>query len=237
MVNFSKLKFAYDQLGWFDTRQDINDDVKSVLKEVKKLIREFMVDNEPVKKGTFNLWDYTATDELRLVLNGILHDKEFKFAVATNAHIMVADADSFDESKVDTGDEFDGRRPVDRYGKFIDGRFPNWHAIIPEDNDGYTTCNIPLKEIDEYIKKCNAYMKIEGWTGRSSRNPVYQVPGTEAWFNAHALRKFLLATGGEINIIDPARAACYWSEKRQAIIMPILFNKEWDMGDGIYLAY
>ena len=163
MKSEKKLQDAIYKLELF--RQEL--DCKytgSIVDEIKRQLHEFMIDNERTpKKNEFNIWDWTCNDSLRPVINGIFHDKENKMAVATNAHMLVADADYYDESKVDSVGFDMGKskhdRPIDKYGKFIDGRFPNWKAVIPQQTDEWVLHHVDLQELDEYIKKCNAYLK------------------------------------------------------------------------------
>ena len=245
MTNFQKLKQAYTQAGWIKENTFRNtDELANAAADIQRLIAEFMVDNEPKKKGIFNLWDYAATDEIRPVMNGIFHDKERGYAVATDAHILVADKDLYDATLADPIDfkseePTKGRRPIDMYGKFIEGRYPNWSSVIPEKSEMYKTYHVSPEELDAYIKKCNAYMKLNGFTGRNAMKILFNVPGTDCWFYAPLLRLFLIATGGEINLSSPDKAAAYWGERRTAIVMPMLMEerdkKACDRGDGMYM--
>ena len=234
MINFDKLKDAYADLEVLASGLD--EGAKAYIEHIRNDIMEFMIDNEPVKKGTVSLWDFTSHDNNRLVMTGVYHDKERKVAVATDGHVLVADKDIYDENKTDNTDKFAGRMPVDKYGKFIDGRYPNWHDVVPEKTNEFKTFHITVKDVDEYIKKCNAFMKLNGFTGRYAEKPVYYVKEADAWFNANYLRMFLLASDGEINISDPVHAACYWGPTRTAILMPLYKNENFDKGDGIYLT-
>lgn len=240
MTNFQKLQDAYTRVGWIkeNTFKD-KDELANAAEYIQRLIAEFIVDNEPKKKGAFNIWDYAADDDIRPVLNGVFHDKLKGYAVATDAHILVADKDLYDENLVCTSEDFGGKEPVDKYGKFIEGRYPNWSAVIPTNQGNHTKHTISLEELDAYIKKCNTYMKLNGMTGRYKKSINYNVPGTDCWFDANYMRLFLIASGGEINLSDNKHAGVYWGDKRIAIVMPIYVDekavKETDHGDGIYL--
>ena len=245
MTNLQKLQDAYAKVGWIkeNTFKD-KEELANAAEYIQRLIAEFIVDNEPKKKGTFNIWDYTAKDDLRPVMNGVFHDKEKGYAVATDAHILVADKDLYDATLADPveykqSEPFLGMRPVDKYGKFIDGRYPNWSAVIPTNQGNHTKHTISLEELDAYIKKCNTYMKLNGMTGRCKKSINYNVPGTDCWFDANFMRLFLIASGGEINLSDKKHAGVYWGERRTAVVMPLYVDeksvKESDNGDGIYL--
>ena len=240
MTNLQKLQAAYTQVGWIkeNTFKD-KDELTNAASNIQRLIAEFMVDNEPKKKGSFNIWDYVEKDNLHPTMHGVFHDKEEGYAVATETHVLVADKDLYDESLVYKGTDFDGRCSVDKYGKFIDGRFPNWKAVIPSNQGDRTKHIISLEDIDAYIKKCNTYMKLNGMTGRCARRISFNVPGTDCWFDANILRMFLIASGGEINLSDNKHSGVYWGERRTAIVMPIYTDeksiKEMDCGNGIYI--
>lgn len=225
-MNTKKLQEAYQKLGW------VQDDVKcgrgvdiNTLDYIKQQIHEFMVDCEPKKKGKFDIWDYTANDPYRPVLNGVFHDKENEVAVATDAHMLVACKESFDESKVDVDGFYIGSeskvityRPIDKYGKFMDYRFPNWQAVIPP-KDGYLQEHVSLEDLDEYLKKCRAFVKLEGYVKRKPI-PLYKVGNV--WLQAEKLRQFIVASDGEVMFKSNDRPIMYWGEKRTALLMPIL---------------
>ena len=147
--------------------------------------------------------------------------------------MIVADAGSYDESKADEGYQPEGfkmiiHRPVDRYGKFIDQRFPNWRSVIPQKNDDYIMHNVSLKELDKYIKECKAFMKLNGLTNKYAPTPIFKVG--ESFFHAESLRIFLVATGECIYInkkpssFAETTKGMFWSDKRTAVIMPMTPN-------------
>lgn len=249
MNNFRKLQDAYAKLGWAQDNIKHEGKVDKILiDEIKRLIHEFMVDNEPTPKGVFNIWDWVINDGCRPALEGVFHDKENKVAVATNAHMIVADADCYDESKADEGYQPKGfnmiiHRPVDRYGKFIDQRFPNWKSVIPQKSDDYIMHNVSLKELDKYIKECKAFMKLNGLTNKYAPTPIFKVG--ESFFHAESLRIFLVATGECIYInkkpssFAETTKGMFWSDKRTTVIMPMTPNCD-DLNEeakqlGLYL--
>lgn len=225
-MDTKKLQDAYQKLGW------VQDDIKcgrgveeSTISYIKKQLQEFMVDCQPKKKGKFNIWDYTANDPMRPVFEGVFHDKENEVAVATDAYILVACKESFDESKVDVDGFYIGSdskvvtyRAIDKYGKFLDYRFPNWKAIIPP-KDGYLQEHISLEDLDEYLKKCRVFVKL-GCYGKKKPILLYKVGNV--WLNAEKLRKFIVASDGKVMVKSKDRPIVYWGEKRTALLMPIL---------------
>lgn len=231
MTNLAKLQDAYAKLGWAQDNIKHEGKVDKILiDEIKRLIHEFMVDNEPTpKKGTFNIWDWTLDDNARPTLGGVFHDIDEKVAVATNAHLLVVDSECYDEHKVDSvGYKFiDGKqsfkRPIDKYGNFIDGRFPNWKAVIPP-KDGYVKFKVDQKQLDDYIKKCNAYLKTTGLS-KSKTYGIYEIKISDeqsVFFEMNNLKLFLTATDGYIYVKEHNRAAMYWNDTRTALIMPML---------------
>ena len=184
-----------------------------------------MIDNEPKPKNKFNLWEYTANDELRPALNGVFHDPVHKVAVATNAHILVADSASFDEKSVDKNSvNWSGMRPVDKYGNFIPAKFPNYARIL-EKSDGYESFTIEIDEIAALIAKHKAWLKTNGYTSKSEYVPqcVYKIKDT--YFDIYLLHKFLKATNGNIEVNTQNDKGIYLSETRSAIMMPIFVSE------------
>ena len=229
MKSEKKLQDAIRKLDWMKQALEGGAGIGVfTIDDVKRLLHEFMIDNERTpKKNEFNIWDWTCNDDLRPVMNGIFHDKEHKMAVATNAHMLVADADYYDESKVDSVGFDMGKskydRPIDKYGNFIDGRFPNWKVVIPQQTDEWVLHHVDLQELDEYIKKCNAYLKMQGLNNKYKPRAVYQVGDT--WFNAEMFRMMMTATNGDVWVKTPDRPAVYWSDKRTALLMPMLVEE------------
>lgn len=241
MESLIKLRDAYAKLDWAkdDIQRGAYQGLDSLIELIKSELNEFMVDNEPSPgKNEFNIWDWVADDNLRPVLEGIFHDKEQKMAVATNGHILVADAASYDKSKVCTSTEWDGRMSMNKYGKFIEGRYPNWLSVVPKDSEEFVCYEVPLAEIDKYIKKYNAYIKLNGFTRKNAPRLLYKVG--ETYFNAWCLRTFLTATDGQIKISKESalKPGIYWAEKRIALIMPLIadsLDKE-GLENGLYLS-
>lgn len=243
-MNTKKLLEAYEYLSWAQDSAKRNEKIdEHTISHIMNLIHEFMIDHEPTKKNAFNIWDWIANDPLRPALNGVFHDGENKMAVATNAHMLVADADYYDESKVSGEFRSFGRcMPIDKYGKHIEGRFPNWKAVIPPQTDEWVLHHIDLKELDAYIKKCNTYMKLNGMTGKRPKMAVYKVG--DVWLAADYLKMFVIATDGNVYIKSYDKPAVYWGDKRTALLMPMYIPEEditkgtlipEAMADGMYI--
>ena len=212
--NFKKLEEAYDRLNWLKDQDFNKQEIITLVNHVQGLIQETIVDHTPKPKGKFDLWEYVANDEYRPVLNGIYHDPINKVAAATDAHILVVDSTLFDDNL------FRCKRPVDKYGKFIDGRFPNYEKCIPEKTDEHEKFMLDMDEIASLITKHKAWLKLNGYSkSRHVPTCIYKVK--ESYFEIHLLYKFLKATEGEINVSAPNKPGVFWSEKRKALIMPM----------------
>lgn len=92
------------------------------MQEIQNLIHEFLTDNTIVKGLKKSIWDACAKDKLRRAMTGVYHD-ESGYAVATDGRIMIA-------SKSEYNEHFKGKI-LDRYGKEIEDRYPNWQAVLP----------------------------------------------------------------------------------------------------------
>lgn len=226
--NYKKLEEAYEQLGWLKARpSDYSaEEIVTLVKHVQTLIQETIVDHTPKPKGKFDLWEYVAHDEYRPVLGGIFHDPINKVAAATDAHVLVVDSASFDENLVDKEDSnWKGKRPVDKYGKFIDGRFPNYEKCIPEKTDEHKKFMVDIDEINSLIAKHKAWCKLNGYS-RSRYVPTCLYKVDNSYFEIHLLHKFLKASGGEINVSTPEKAGVFWSEERKALVMPMYYEPD-----------
>jgi len=189
-----------------------------------------VVDNEPTPKKAFNIRDYVASDKLRPVMEGVLHDPEHKMAVATDAHILMADAESFDENLVHKQIiEATKDRPeqvwfnaTDKYGKPIEGRYPNWYAVIPKDVENFKEYTVNVDEVIEANKRANAYMKLNY---EVSGFPVFNVPDTNVYLKCDYFIKFLRASGGKLMAHNGSRCIFYQTDNRICLLMPVLCDK------------
>lgn len=228
LTNIQKLQDAYRQIGWLKEHENSREETKNIVEYTQRMITEFITDNQPKPKNKFNIWAYTANDERRPVLNGVFHDKENKMAAATDAHILIADAASYDESKTDTAIDnktWLGRRSVDKYGNFIDGRYPDYTKVVPEITENYQKVTIDINEINTLIQKHKTWLRLNGYTGKR-RKPscIYLVKNV--CFNIYYLQAFLKASNGEIYITSPDKAGVFRNKNRMGILMPILYTPE-----------
>jgi hypothetical protein len=126
-----------------------------LLKEkVRQIIR---IESRNVSKGKFSWYDYVADDKLRPVMNGVYYDQGYK--VVSDCRVLLAVKESYDESlegKIEAKD-----------GSFIEGRYPNWRAVIPNDIEGCRHFEINESLFYDKVKDLRAEYKAA--TGKGCR--------------------------------------------------------------------
>lgn len=95
---------------------------------IKKKVLQILRIESSQAKGKFDYYKFVSKDELRPILTGVYHDSGFK--VATDAFILVAIKDEYDES------ELEGK-VLKKDGTILktDGvytKYPNWRVVIPD---------------------------------------------------------------------------------------------------------
>lgn len=165
-------------------------------------------------KSKFNLYDFCAKDPLRPVMEGIYHKDGFK--VASNAKVLAMLKDEYDaklESKI-----------IDRNGKEVEGRYPNYLAVMPKyDAKEYTTYHINFDAFESQVKdmRLNVYEDC-GKKKQWCEQMVVHIGDT--WLGAELFSKFIalmkhLETDA-IYIKDNAHAVLTFAGESKAIIMP-----------------
>lgn len=92
--------------------------------KIKDKVLQILRIEQSQAKGKFDYFKYVSKDELRPIMVGVYHDNGFK--VATDAFILVAIKDEYDES------ELEGK-VLKKDGTILtDGKYPNWRAVIPD---------------------------------------------------------------------------------------------------------
>lgn len=128
------------------------------MQEIQNLIHEFLTDNTIAKGVKKNIWDACAKDDTRKVMTGLYHD-ESGYAVACDGRILIA-------SKAEYNKHFKGK-VLDRYGKEIEGRYPNWQAVLPN-VEGDEEVMLPSDEdIARMGKEFAAYKKAMNLMGHN----------------------------------------------------------------------
>ena len=166
-------------------------------------------------KSKFNLYDFCTKDDLlRPVMNGIYHKDGFK--VASNAKILVMLKDEYNnelESKI-----------IDRSGQEVQGRYPNYLAVMPKyDAKEYTTYRINFDAFESQVKDMR--LKVYSDCGKKKTwcdEMVVHIGDT--WLGAEMFSKFLSfmqhVGTEEIYIKDNAHAVLTFVGESKAIIMP-----------------
>lgn len=93
----------------------------------------------------FNINSYLDTDEKRPLLGGVFHDGGF--AVASDAQILVADKESYDKT-------LEGK-VINKKGEEVQGKYPNWRALLPEGSD-VKTQKMNFSELRDFIASVRA---------------------------------------------------------------------------------
>lgn len=177
----------------------------------------------------FNLYDFCAKDPLRPVMEGIYHKDGFK--VASNAKILVMLKDEYDnelESKI-----------IDRNGQEVQGRYPNYLAVIPKyDKNEYTTYHINFESFDAQVKDMR--LKVYSDYGKKKQWVDEMVVNIgDTYLSADFFDKFIgfmkcLGTD-ELYIKSPDRAVLTFAGESKAIIMPRLQEDYKNNPDKYYI--
>lgn len=227
MKNEKKLTTAIMYTEYVEQAQNL-ETAQKWAKDIRTMIHEFLTDNTTTgRKGTFNINDYTHPNSDRYhVLSGICYDPATKSAVACDSYLLVVDRAAYDQELVDKfKDDLDvnGRLTLDKYGNRIESTYPNYPSVFPDfygeiASKEYT---IDIDDLQDYIKRCRAFLKMEGYNNNDikRRKFIYQI-GT-AYFEAYRLLSFAIASEGHIRIVSHDRAAFWRSEERDALVMPV----------------
>ena len=126
-----------EQITQSDIRRVLNDLVAVLYQNTRK------------ESDKFDYYKFCAKDQSRPVLNGIFHDNGN--VVATNGHILLVVKEEYDPI-------YEGKS-ISKAGTVIEGRFPNWKAVIPKfENEGKT---LDLNRIIEIRDQMLLDKKIE----------------------------------------------------------------------------
>ena len=87
--SLNELRQAVDRLTY--TASDLSNAKEDILKAIDHIRAAIFIET-PTPKGSFNIYDYTADDQIRPAMCGVFHDGGFK--VASEGHILAAYKDS-----------------------------------------------------------------------------------------------------------------------------------------------
>lgn len=228
MKSENKLNQVIFKIETLERYQDATT-VQNTAKEIKTLLREFIIDNTGSSKTKFNLHNYTDPKDFHAYTRGICYDTRNKCAVATDAHILVVDTESYDptiEERFAGQLDKNGCVIVDKYGNVIDEfvEYPDYNRVFPTEKERAEskTFQIDIDELNEHIKRNKAYIKTN--IESSASQIIYQVG--DAFYRAELLLSFLIATDGNITVIEKNNNGFFASDNRRAVLMPIVPNMD-----------
>jgi len=207
--SLKELREAFERLTY--AASDLSNAKEDILFAVDK-IRAAMYIETPAPAGRFKLEEFLSDDPIRPIMCGVFHDGGFK--VGCDTHILAAvreDYDAENEGKV-----------VGKDGRAIEGKYPNWRAVIPGAG-GSQRVEIDSAKVYELLKREKAENKLAGRGG----NQVAIVRVGEAYFKASFLAKvckFMDHYGIKaMRVYGPRHAAKAAAEDGSvSIIMPVV---------------
>jgi DNA polymerase III sliding clamp (beta) subunit (PCNA family) len=150
---------------------------------------------------------FLGTDELRPVMSGYYQDKEH--IVATDAHKLFAlPVSSKGPEKI--------VEPLT--GREIEGRFPNWKAVVPTEHSGSGTINV--NNFILYVLNANLFSNKtthQVLVSTPTKDNPSQIMGFNARFLLDALRPF--------QMLGIEKVKCFWSQPNRAMLITVPENK------------
>ena len=196
MENFKKIQEVYKKLSQMRELKStyaLNDMADLCTKECIELIREFIVDNDnscKVKKNDLSVWNFVGNDPIRPIMNNVLYNHEDKVAVASNGRkLFVSHKDyrpihkTYEVVVWNCGEKSKEVREYtiyDKYDNGIEGVYPNYKSVIP--NDEYLT-PVTLAseaEIRKRISEAKAEHKLLG-RGKPNERIAVSVMGDDRY--------------------------------------------------------
>jgi hypothetical protein len=144
------------------------------VEEIHNFIKLQIFENTNVKTSKFNIFNYCIKPgKLRPDLTGVFHDKGQR--VATDTHQIAV-------IKCDYLQEYEGKI-IDKEGKEIEGKFPNYEAVLPKLNNNLTEIIFNIDEIKNQFKQYKAFKKID----KNGENPHFKFNLNGTYFNIELL--------------------------------------------------
>ncbi len=126
--------------------------------------------------NSFNIFNHCGKkDFLRPSLNGVFHDKGQR--IATDAHQIVV-------IKSEYPTEYEGKI-IDKEGKEIDYKFPNYEAVLPKLSGELTEISLNVDEIKNQFKHYKAFKKID----KNGENPHFKFNLKDTYFSIELLHE------------------------------------------------
>ena len=156
------------------------------VEEIHNFVKLQIFENTNVKTAKFNIFNHCKKKgELRPDLTGVFHDKGQR--VATDAHqIVVIKCEypqEYEGKIIDKEGKEIGKERIDKEGKAIAARFPNYDAILPKLNSELTEISLDIDEIKSQFKQYKAFKKIDKY----GENPHFKFNLNDNYFNTEML--------------------------------------------------
>ena len=130
----------------------LNEEYRAIFKEKIQKILE--CEAHETKIGNFSIYDYVGTDKFRPQLMGVMHQDGWK--IASNGYILIKVRLPYAESYEN--------KIVKKDCEIIDGTFPRYNAVLPQDISTWNDVSFDLDRLAEVVKKAKAHKKIYGKT-------------------------------------------------------------------------
>ena len=144
------------------------------VEDIHNFVKLQIFESTNVKTSTFNIFNYCGKkDFLRPALNGVFHDKGQR--VATDAYQVVV-------IKCDYPQEYEGKI-IDKEGKEIDARFPNYEDVLLKSNRELTKISLDIEAIKSQFKQYKAFKKID----KIRKNPHLKFNLNDTYFSIELL--------------------------------------------------
>jgi hypothetical protein len=182
---------------------------------------EKVVDAKTTREKSALLKDIVGDDDLRPVMTGVFNDSKNKKLVATNGISLISIKDtSIKEDAIISP----------KTGQKIDGKFPNYEAVIPKEN--------PIKQrvsVSEILGIARAANRASQFFGKKDERGIlvsFKIGDDTFLFSAKLMEDVftVLAKLGKKNVTiemsAPNRAAVINDGDITALIMPIMGNDE-----------
>ena len=180
---------------------------------------------EKAKKKAFKLADYIADKKSNYtVLQGIYHDPD-GYAVATDAHILVAIKENVDEKT--------SGKIIKPDGTEIDAEYLHWKSIIRTDGEEQA---VDFNKLLDFILGVKEEIKGLSKADRGNFDVVLRFPnGTIIPFDLNLLEKFAILAinigANSINVKDANSSIIAKSDKGYVLLMPMRLNSVSDYYD------
>jgi hypothetical protein len=144
------------------------------VEEIHNFVKLQIFENTNAKTSKFNIFKHCEKKGiLRPSLKGVFHDKGQRVATDTHQIAII---------KCDYPKEYEGKI-IDKEGKEIEGKFPNYESILPKLNSELTEISVNIDEIKSQFKQYKAFKKVD----KNGKNPHFKLNLNDTYFNIELL--------------------------------------------------